>query len=119
MEPKLCFVWLPHITKPVDQDNDDNDDDDDDDHAIVFHLLDDICNDSEIYACRNWQRGGLGRGNGNILPALSASWMDDRLQLLRLSLSDDGSNHVGVKEQLRKTKSGDCTFLFVRCATIY
>ena len=47
MEPKLCFVWLPHITKPVDQDNDDNDDDDD--HAIVFHLLDDICNDSEIY----------------------------------------------------------------------
>ena len=97
MEPKLCFVWLPHITKPVDQDNDDNDDD----HAIVFHLLDDICNDSEIYACRNWQRGGLGRGNGNKL--------NDRLQLLRLSLSDDGINHVGVKEQLRKTKSGDCT----------
>ena len=55
------------------QDNDDNDDDHD--HAIVFHLLDDICNDSEIYYKLNV-----------------------RLQLLRLSLSDDGINYVGIKE---------------------
>ena len=28
-------------------DNDDDDDDDDHDDAIVFHLLDDICNDTD------------------------------------------------------------------------